>query len=425
MGKNRRKRKRTCNISELPDESEAWEVERPMMIENGKPCPFNDGLKLMVYLKPLVWNQMMSLTKALDTEWIGYLTGLIDEDGNFQVAGLRVPEQDVSASSASSREDPHISVPDHIGWCHSHVNMGAFWSEVDKDTIAQHKLAIVMNKDGTYKATVVRLLPCGTRALIEPEVSVGIPEELTGWVNQVKSKIHARTYNYSGSQGSASRKCPWEDKPKRALKKCKYRLYSSCTYISNNCPFKGTWGSPSQVASSPPYGNVGMGAYSPQTGQPRQNPDLESFLMNGQDGGPSFPDRSSFHDRKSSDEPWTTGLGTKVVVSKAGCKETCECSKMLVAHTCTLCHPNTAFSGSYVQTPIKAPESQAVKKTDDEGNEWTDFDRTLLDLDKETEEKRKVEGELREAWRAGMDRAMAGRGGRRDDAYSEEYQGWD
>lgn len=86
-------------------------------------------------------------------------------------------------------------------WWHSHVNMAAFFSGTDTDTMAQFKnesytVSLVLNKEQKVMANLNIWKPFPISTKIDVEVSVlyeEIPEEL---VQEVKDKVKERHYDF-------------------------------------------------------------------------------------------------------------------------------------------------------------------------------------------------------------------------------------
>lgn len=112
-----------------------------------------------VFISYILWKKLLYFMEKIDIEFSGLGTIEII-DGNFHVTDIFLLKQEGGAASTDLNEKAVLeamSERDNINfWFHSHVNMGAFWSNTDKETIemlSDHGffLSLVMNKKNEYK----------------------------------------------------------------------------------------------------------------------------------------------------------------------------------------------------------------------------------------------------------------------------------
>lgn len=134
-------------------------------------CPLNPKVP-RVYVPALMWETFIHATKAYDCEWIALLFGKLGKNDKNEDAYLiekfYFPPQVASGA--------HVEVPTGvrprpgtIGAIHSHVAMGAFWSQTDKDH-SNWPVEIVVNRKAECKALVRYKLKCGEWAKGDSEV---------------------------------------------------------------------------------------------------------------------------------------------------------------------------------------------------------------------------------------------------------------
>lgn len=134
-------------------------------------CPLNPKVP-RVYVPALMWETFIHATKAYDCEWIALLFGKLGKndkgDDSYIIEKFYFPPQVASGA--------HVEVPTGvrprpgvIGAIHSHVGMGAFWSQTDKDH-SNWPVEIVVNRKAECKALVRYKLKCGEWAKGDSEV---------------------------------------------------------------------------------------------------------------------------------------------------------------------------------------------------------------------------------------------------------------
>lgn len=127
------------------------------------------------------------------TEWLAYLVGT-ESKRRVTVTDLFIPKQEVSTGDVNVKGFDFP--PSMVGVIHSHHNMGAFFSSQDEGNVNKHhKLSIVVDSGGRYKATIKARVPCGAAlASVETRVIVGVDKSVLGFLEDAKKKIQKRTY---------------------------------------------------------------------------------------------------------------------------------------------------------------------------------------------------------------------------------------
>lgn len=135
------------------------------------------------------------------TEWLAYLIGT-ESKKEVAVTDLFIPKQEVSAGDVQVKRFDFP--PGMVGVIHSHHDMGAFFSSQDEGNVNKHhKLSIVVDSGGRYKATIKVRVPCGAAlASVETRVMVGIDKSVLGFLEDAKTKIQKKTYSVSEPVGA-------------------------------------------------------------------------------------------------------------------------------------------------------------------------------------------------------------------------------
>jgi len=108
-----------------------------------------------------IWQAIVGLCQKVNTEWLAYMVGEKDENGNYEVKSLSFPEQVAGGAHVRQTTSADFTVPTGtIGAIHSHVNMSAFFSTTDV-AHANWPVEIVVNSKGEYETSVRVTLPCG------------------------------------------------------------------------------------------------------------------------------------------------------------------------------------------------------------------------------------------------------------------------
>lgn len=135
------------------------------MHHSKKPCPLKQVEKgIAIDLPQDLYDEIMYLVDKSPIEISG-LGKCKFEDGVFKVLSLYLPSQentststDLDSDSVGKIEFESMKDEGHLNfWWHSHVNMGAFWSGTDTDTIEEYGrsgfcLATVFNKRGQTRS---------------------------------------------------------------------------------------------------------------------------------------------------------------------------------------------------------------------------------------------------------------------------------
>jgi hypothetical protein len=148
-------------------------------------CPLVK-VKPIVYVNAKVWDQWIALCDEVETEWIAYFrAGQDSETKDWSIEEFYFPAQTATGTS--------VDVPTGVmpragmnGAVHSHVNMGVFWSQTDKDH-SNWPIEIVINARGQYEALVRIELKCGSFSKMAAEVKLldsKISDEIWDGINK-------------------------------------------------------------------------------------------------------------------------------------------------------------------------------------------------------------------------------------------------
>ena len=108
-----------------------------------------------------LWQSIVGLCERFNTEWMAYLIGQKDANGDYVIAKLVFPEQTAGGAHVKREVDPEFKPePNTVGVIHSHVAMQAFFSSTDK-AHANWPVEIVVNRKGEYEVSTRVQLPCG------------------------------------------------------------------------------------------------------------------------------------------------------------------------------------------------------------------------------------------------------------------------
>lgn len=179
--------------------------------------------KPTLYIPADKWQKLMAYVDLVDTEITGFFDVEYDADkSRFEVGEVYLIEQEAQAAHVEmEEEDLSKFMVSHIkaghdqmprGWWHSHVNMQAFFSGTDDNTINNtfigdsFTVSLVVNKSRNYKCSLVIWTddPYGLykapHRIDDVSVLVGqqeyvIPKLLRDEVaKKVKTKVYAPTY---------------------------------------------------------------------------------------------------------------------------------------------------------------------------------------------------------------------------------------
>lgn len=108
-----------------------------------------------------LWQSIVGLCERFNTEWMAYLIGVKNQDGDYEIKRLSFPEQTAGGAHVHNEPSPDFKVEqDTVGVVHSHVGMQAFFSSTDK-AHANWPVEIVVNRKGEYEVSTRVQLPCG------------------------------------------------------------------------------------------------------------------------------------------------------------------------------------------------------------------------------------------------------------------------
>ena len=164
-----------------------------------------------VHILPEVYEKIMFWVDECPKEISG-MGKVVVKDGAYWVTEAYLLEQEVSASTTdidaeslgklmaeTIREEGHLNF-----WWHSHVNMGAFWSGTDTDTIEEigangFCLATVFNKKRDYRTAFYQggddFLPSIFVDQIETLITPLADEsQHEAWRKEMKDKVREKTY---------------------------------------------------------------------------------------------------------------------------------------------------------------------------------------------------------------------------------------
>jgi hypothetical protein len=114
-----------------------------------------------IFVDSRLWQSIIGLCERTSTEWLAYLIGEKDAEGNYEIKKLTFPEQTAGGAHVHHPTNPEFR-PEKgtIGAIHSHVRMQAFFSTTDV-AHANWPVEMVVNARGEYEVSVRVTLPCG------------------------------------------------------------------------------------------------------------------------------------------------------------------------------------------------------------------------------------------------------------------------
>jgi hypothetical protein len=158
-------------------------------------CPLIPAKQTLVHIPYDMYQKWVWLCKAFSTEWIAYLKGTQDAETKvWTLTEMYFPKQRANGAHVDA-EDGEIQ-PDTIGSVHSHVAMGAFFSNEDKEHF-NHTVEMVVNRSGDLAIAVRVPLACGkfTRASSNA-LLIGMPSWQAS-ENELKEKLTEQKYQSS------------------------------------------------------------------------------------------------------------------------------------------------------------------------------------------------------------------------------------
>ena len=114
-----------------------------------------------IHIDSRLWHGIVGLCCKFNSEWLAYLIGEKNDEGNYEIKSLSFPEQVAGGTHVHNQPRTDFQVPAGvIGAIHSHVRMRAFFSSTDK-AHANWPVEVVVNHKGEYEVSVRVALPCG------------------------------------------------------------------------------------------------------------------------------------------------------------------------------------------------------------------------------------------------------------------------
>lgn len=173
------------------------------MTYKAKKCPLKTVEKgIEVHIPQVLYDKIMYLVDKSPVEISG-LGKCRFHEGKFEILSIHVPTQvntatstDLDAASVASIEMETIKEEGHLNfWWHSHVNMGAFWSGTDTDTIEEYGrhgfcLATVFNKRHETKTAYYQGGTDFYPAIFNNDLKL-VLTEIVAPVNEELDKIYA------------------------------------------------------------------------------------------------------------------------------------------------------------------------------------------------------------------------------------------
>ncbi len=182
---------------------------------------------LTIQISDVVWEKVFHWIQKSPVEISGLGKVVFDaKTGIFQVIDAYLVEQENGAAETEMKDsavaklmfeqiqaDPDIRNNKRklAWWWHSHVNMGAFWSGTDHDTIRKiggqgWAIATVFNKRREYRSAYIQAnpnpfmidnIPTRVGALLSQEI-------MSAWDSEYDSKVTEKKSYHVGSAGSKS-----------------------------------------------------------------------------------------------------------------------------------------------------------------------------------------------------------------------------
>lgn len=156
-------------------------------------CSFAQQFATPFVISRKVYAKIAALMNAFPTqEWLGYI---IQDDLDTQ--DLFIPPQTASATSVYNvQTPPDIQI---IAVIHSHHSMGAFFSNMDRDTVnINHDVSIVVSYKRNsssleFKAVRKLTLPCGMFTNVEIPVEIEPEQVSQQWLEEAIKNIQKPT----------------------------------------------------------------------------------------------------------------------------------------------------------------------------------------------------------------------------------------
>lgn len=164
----------------------------------------------VVVLNREMFAKWQYLCQAFNTEWIAYLKGEEVKDFEFKdkkYDGYRITEMYFPKQTAGGA---HVTAEEGevkegtIGAVHSHVDMGVFFSDVDKKHCNQH-IELIVNRKGDITGMQRVQLKCGEWSRTKPLILLTGDEPAHPWAGmreELDKQLTQKTYNSYHSHGS-------------------------------------------------------------------------------------------------------------------------------------------------------------------------------------------------------------------------------
>lgn len=153
-----------------------WDTGTKATDKQATSCSFScETEKATIKIAWDVYTVMKQLCVHIKDEWQILLIGEVDGPV-VDVTDYIIPKQEVTGSSVKNLDcidKQFIEENKVVAICHSHSNMGVFFSSTDVDTNLQSiKYHIVYNNEGNVKACHQIVLPCGMVQLRDADVEL-------------------------------------------------------------------------------------------------------------------------------------------------------------------------------------------------------------------------------------------------------------
>ena len=207
-----------------------WRNEEFIEVKN---CDFCQQEKVTVNIQPQIFLQVNALmAKYPDDEWLAYLVGSQDENGNFDITGLKIPKQ--IQSSATVDIDPNEAFVDTavMGTIHSHHHMSISWSGQDHAEVLFNMPVSILVATKGWECKVRKELPCKGFILSDATLSVKTPvlADVDPILAEAEVKISKRTYEYSKYSSKCHCDCCGEE-----MERIKTTFTSGLTLCDDKC----------------------------------------------------------------------------------------------------------------------------------------------------------------------------------------------
>jgi hypothetical protein len=179
-------------------------ITDPSVAGSMRGCPLVTECPI-VTVPNSIWETLIWLTKAIETEWLAYLKGRFvpeaGEDGEWVIDSVYFPKQKATSTHVEATEDNQVE-EGTIGSIHSHVGMAAFFSAEDQSHF-NHTIEMVLNRKGEYECLTRVELECHRFTRVKSKVMLSGDDVGKSMLADLKSKLTATTYHshVSGGRG--------------------------------------------------------------------------------------------------------------------------------------------------------------------------------------------------------------------------------